>query len=189
MKKVLTVLLIASLMMSVSVTAVFAAGSQNNNPGNSTSSPMQTVKPSAVPSGQAGGLLSGSAFMFQNRAEEQKMQMNQYFAQFEENRLDPDQLRTQTRAQLQTQLQLTEECKLELRLMNETYRNMTAEQREAAIDDIIALRQQIRSVQKYNLQIMLAAKDQLRLQLQDCITDGTPTEDEVAEVTEVLSEL
>lgn len=189
MKKILTVLLIASLLISVSATAVLAAGSQNNNPGNSPAASQPGIQPSETPGGQTAGLLSGPAIQIQNRVETQQRQMNQYYAQFEENRLDPLQLRTQTREQLQVQLQLTEECKLELRAMSEAYRNMTDEQRASASEDIKTLRSQIRETQKYNLQIRLETKDQLRLQLQDCIADGTPSEDEVEEAAEIISEL
>ncbi|MBN2853726.1 MAG: hypothetical protein JXQ23_13400 [Clostridia bacterium] len=174
MKKILTVLLIVSLLMSLSVTAVFAENAQNNNPENTPA---------------ASGQPSESPVSVMTKASEQSQEMNQVINKFVEGRLEPAALKLKTTAQLQEQLQLTEECKLELQIMSQLYQNMSEAQKSQNTDAIEALKIQIRDTQKYNLQIRLETKIQSRLLIQDCTANGIPSEDEVAEAAEIISEL
>lgn len=168
MKKVLTVLLIISILMSLSVSIVLAEGSKNNNPGNET-----TSKAPAQSQGNSG---------------EAQATMNQYMARFESDQLEMTALKAQTRAQLMEQVEITDATKLQLRTMNQAYLSMTDEERALCQSDIDSLKSQIRSAHRYALQIE-AAGDQLRSRLQDCVPDGTPTATEVEDTTEILDEL
>lgn len=173
MKKLLTVLLVVSLLMSLSVSAVFADNSQNNNPGNAPASISPSSSPVAVMSKES----------------EQIQEMNQVINKFAEDRLEPDALKLKTMTQLQEQLQLTEECKLELQTMSQLYKNMDEEQQVKNQGAIETLRLQIRDAQKYALQIRLETKTESRLLIQECIANGAPTTEEVEEAAEIIGEL
>ncbi len=168
MKKILTILLIVSIMMSISITAVLAEGSRGNNP---FTSPNE------------------SAPQFEFKPESPQALMSKTVSQFTENKLEAAELKTQTNATLQQQLLLTEDCKLELRVMNEAYKNMSEAQRAENVDAMEELRHQIKSTHKYNLQVLVATQLHARILLEECIVDETPSEDEIEEVSEVLDEL
>jgi competence protein ComGC len=164
MKKMLTVLLIISILMSLSVSIVLAEGAKNSNPGNETT----TNAPAQLQGSQA------------------QSTMNQYMARFESDKLEMTALRTQTKAQLESQSQITEDCKLQLREMNQAYLSMSDEERAEHQADVDALKSQIRAAHKYSLQIDAASQEQTRSRLQDCVIDGTPTASEVEETSLVL---
>ncbi len=168
MKKTLTILLIVSIMMSISITAVLAEGSQVNNPG---------IAPNE------------SAPQFEAKPETPQALMNKTVSQFTENKLEAAELKTQTSAALQQQLLLAEDCKLELKALNEAYKNMNEAQRAENGDAIEDLQQQVKAAHKYNLQVLVATQTQARVLLEECIVDEAPSEGEVEEAAEVLDEL
>ena len=171
MKKILTVLLIVSIMMSISITVVLAEGSKVNNPG---------IAP--TPATSQGNEVAP-------KPETPQAIMSKTVSQFAENKLEAAELKMQTSATLQQQLLLAEDCKLELRALNEAYNNMSEEQRAENVDSMNELQQQVRAAHKYNLQVLVATQTQARVLLEECIVDETPSEDEIEEASEVLDEL
>lgn len=115
--------------------------------------------------------------------------MNQYRYQFEENKLEAEQLRTRTRAQLEEQCELANEYKAQLRIMNQTYNNMSEQERAANAGEIEALMEQVREVHRYALQISSTEEMQVRNLYNRVEQNGIPTEEEVEEVEEIIDEL
>lgn len=182
MKKILLVLLVISVMLSLIVTTAIAEGSQASNP-----STVQQGMQSTTQTGTQQGARTTTQADAQSGA--QQGQMNQYQNRFEENKLDAEQLRTQTRAQLDEQYQLTYEYKAQLRIMNQTYCNMSEQERAANAENIENLMQQVREAQRYTLQISFATQKQAR-NLYTCVEqNGIPAEEEVEEVIDMINEL
>ncbi len=171
MKKLLIILLVISIIMSLSVTAVLAEGTKANNSGTAP-----------IPATSQGNESAP-------KPETQQAVMNKFVTQFAANKLEASELKGQTGAMLQQQLLLAEDSKLALHAMSEAYKNMSEEQRAENKEEIAELVQQIKSTHKYNLQVLQATQLQARFLLEECVLDEAPTEGEVEEATEVLDEL
>jgi len=193
MKKILSALLIVTIAMSFIAATASAEGSQTASP--SMQQGAQDTTQSGTQQGtqnttQNGAQQSGQATTGEGtQSGAQQGQMYQYRNQFEENKLEAEQLRTRTRAQLEEQCELANEYKAQLRIMNQTYNNMSEQERAANAGEIEALMEQVREVHRYALQISSTEEMQVRNLYNRVEQNGIPTEEEVEEVEEIIDEL
>ncbi|MDD4189446.1 MAG: hypothetical protein PHX37_05115 [Eubacteriales bacterium] len=193
MKKILSALLIVTIAMSFIAATASAEGSQTASP--SMQQGAQDTTQSGTQQGtqnttQNGAQQSGQATTGEGtQSGGQQGQIYQYRNQFEENKLEAEQLRTRTRAQLEEQCELANEYKAQLRIMNQTYNNMSEQERAANAGEIEALMEQVREVHRYALQISSTEEMQVRNLYNRVEQNGIPTEEEVEEVEEIIDEL
>jgi len=183
MKKILTVLLIVSLMMSFTVSTVFAEehGSKLFN--------FPFTKMTKSENGQ---LASPSVFPFKKMdtiIKKYKEQMKLRKADFEEIRLTVKELRKQTKEELATQRQEVRSYMEQLHSMAQDFKSMTKEQRIEAKDDMKALIQQVRDAHKYKLQIVFTTKAKIRKLFSEVLHNGLPSEDTINSTAPILDEL
>jgi len=197
MKKILTVLLIISLMMSFTVTTAFAADHSSKITASTSLTVTTTRKSPMTPFKKIAKAIdsqmaSPSAAPFKKMAtimEKYKEQMELRRAEFEEVRLTAKELRQQTKEELAIHRQEVHGYMEQLHKIAQDFKSMTKEERIAAKDDMKALIQQVRDAHKYKLQIISTTKSEIRKLFSEVIHHGVPSEDTINSVTPVLDEL
>ena len=169
MKKTITVFIIISIILTLTMSATFAAGSPFTN----SSNPLQGNKTSPVVTNSSSS----------------NNPMSQAQAQFEDKKLGVDALKVQTDSKLIQQFQNASKYKAELQTKKQTFDAMSDEERDANNEEIKSMFQQIRETHRYTLQVLTATKEQPRNLMSYVKQNGVPTEEEVEEVLDITNEL
>lgn len=129
--------------------------------------------------------------------DEAKEERQQRKVEFLARKLERAQIRIATKAELKAQHELIAGYKLELQAMRQFFEalteeeiaTMTEEDRAAYKAEVNALKQEIKSTQKYRLEIIAEAHREIKEIFPGVRASGIPTEDEVEEVEEIIDAL